>query len=102
VDDGVCPTFGNLLLPHSGPGFSPAAAIHGGFSFGGLNPSNPDFIPIQIIFITVKNYFRQKGAGWMTGFEPATTRSTIKPKLDNITAPFVYRCYYIERKIYCQ
>jgi hypothetical protein len=43
VDDGVCPAFGNLLLPHSGPGFSPAAAIHGGFSFGGLNPSNPVF-----------------------------------------------------------
>jgi hypothetical protein len=37
----IRPTFGNILLPHSGPGFSPAAALHGGFSFGGLNPSNP-------------------------------------------------------------
>jgi hypothetical protein len=59
VDDGVCTPFGNLLLPHSVPGFSPVAAVHGGFSFGGLNPSNPVF-SILIIFITVKNYFRQK------------------------------------------
>jgi len=34
-------------LPHSGPGFSPAAAILGGFSFGGLNPSNPLIFGVQ-------------------------------------------------------
>jgi hypothetical protein len=42
VDDGFRLAFGNILLPHSRPEFSPDAAIHGGFSFGGLNPSKPE------------------------------------------------------------
>jgi hypothetical protein len=50
VDDGLCLPFGNILLPHSRPGFSPAAAIHGGFSFGGLNPSKPELAGKVFIF----------------------------------------------------
>jgi hypothetical protein len=45
-----------ILLPHSVPGFSPAAAVHGGFSFGGLNPSNPAFSRSNNLYHR-KNYF---------------------------------------------
>jgi hypothetical protein len=54
VDDGFRPPFGNILLPHSGPGRSPAAAIHGGFSLRRAEPFEtritPSYLKIELFY----------------------------------------------------